>query len=155
MKRILYFSRDYSAHDHRFLSALAGAGCQLYYLQLERRGHSLEDRPLPEGVERVQWAGGQHPAHLSDGPRLLFDLHRVIRKVQPDLVQAGPLQTAALLVALAGFHPLVSVSWGYDLLIDAQRSPAWRWATRFVLRHSDAFLGDCQAIRQLAVSYGM
>jgi len=153
--RILYFTRDYTPHDHRFLSALAKAGQQVYYLRLENRGHSQEDRALPGEVEQVQWAGGDGQASLKDGPRMLFDLKRVLRRIQPDLVQSGPLQTAAFLVALSGYHPLVSMSWGYDLLFDAHRSKAWEWATRYTLRHSAAMVGDCQTIRQLAIGHGM
>ena len=153
--RVLYFSRDYTTHDHRFLSALAKTEHQVYYLQLERRGHSLEDRPLPAQVERVPWAGGQRPVDWHDGPRLLTDLKRVIHQVKPDLVQAGPLQRSAFLVALSGFRPLISMSWGYDLLFDARRNALWRWATRYTLRRSAVMVGDCETIRRLAVAYGM
>jgi len=155
MMRILYFSREYSTHDHRFLSALEKTGHQIYYLRLERRGHALEDRPVPAAVEQVQWAGGAGPARLQDGLRLLIDLKQVLKKIKPDLVHAGPIQSSAFLVALTGYKPLVSMSWGYDLLIDAQRSKAWTWVTRYTLQHSAVLVGDCQTIRQTAVSYGM
>lgn len=153
--RLLYFSRDYTPHDHRFLSALAKTEHQIGYLRLERRGHTLEQRPLPSGVEAILWVGGQSPARFRDGFRLLVGLKKVIRSYQPDLIQAGPLQRSAFLVALAGFRPLVSMSWGYDLLIDAQRNRWWRWATRFTLKRSAAFVGDCNTIRDLAISHGM
>jgi glycosyltransferase involved in cell wall biosynthesis len=155
LARILYFTRDYTTHDHRFLSALSGTEHELYYLQLERRGHQLEDRSLPQKVEGIHWSGGRAPVGISDGLRLLKDLKRVIREVKPDLIQAGPLQRSAFLVALAGFTPLVSMSWGYDLLIDADRSSLWRWATRFTLRRSKLLIGDCDTIRQRAISFGM
>lgn len=155
MAHVLYFSRDYSTHDHRFLTALARTQHRISYLRLEKRGHSLEDRPLPPEVEQISWAGGSQPARLRHGPRLWVDLRRVIRRMNPDLIQAGPLQTAALLAALTGFHPLVSTSWGYDLLQDAGRNAAWRWATRFTLRRSAVMVGDCATIRRLAVHYGM
>jgi glycosyltransferase involved in cell wall biosynthesis len=153
--RILYFSRDYTTHDRRFLSALAKTGHQVFYLRLERRGLQLEDRPLPPEIDLVRWAGGSRPARLQDGPRLLIDLKRVIRKINPDLIQAGPIQTAALLAALSGFHPLVSTSWGYDLLHDAERSAWHRRATRFTLSRSDALVGDCNPVRQKAIAFGM
>jgi glycosyltransferase involved in cell wall biosynthesis len=153
--RILYFSRDYTTHDHRFLTALAKTEHQVYFLQLERRGHVLEDRPLPAEVEAVAWTGGNSPAGLRDAPRLLRGLRKVLDRVQPDIVQAGPLQRSALLVALSGFQPLVSMSWGYDLIHDAGRNALWRWATRYTLRHSTVMLGDCSTIRHLAISYGM
>lgn len=153
--RILYFTREYTTHDRRFLAALAQTGHQVYYLRLENRGRTLEDRPLPPGIEIVSWAGGRAPARLALGPRLLLDLKRVIRELKPDLIQAGPLQTAGLLAALTGFRPLVSMSWGYDLIFDARRDVFWRWATRFTLQRSAVMVGDCATIRRLAISYGM
>lgn len=153
--KILYFTRDYTTHDHRFLSALAKTDHQVSYLRLERRGHQLEDRALPPEIEQVRWRGGNTPARLKDGPRLLQDLKRVIREIRPDLIQAGPLQRSALLVALAGFQPLLSMSWGYDLIFDAHRNAFWRWATRYTLQHSAMMLGDCDTIRELAISFGM
>jgi glycosyltransferase involved in cell wall biosynthesis len=153
--RILYFTRDYSTHDHRFLSALQKTGHKIYYLRLERRGHQLEDRSLPAGVEQVPWSGGRSAVSLRDVPHLLTDLKRVIRLTKPDLIQSGPLQTAAFLAALAGFQPLVSMSWGYDLLQDAQRNIFWKWVTRFTLSRSAVMVGDCATIRQRARYFGM
>lgn len=86
---------------------------------------------------------------------LLRDLKRVIRDIKPNLIQAGPLQRSALLAALTGFHPLVSMSWGYDLIHDAHTNTVWRRATRYTLENSDVMIGDCNYIRQLAISYGM
>jgi glycosyltransferase involved in cell wall biosynthesis len=155
VSRILYFSRDYTTHDHRFLSSLAQTEHKTYYLRLERRGHQLEDRSLPPQIEHVQWVGDHKPARWQDGPGLLRDLKRVIRDIKPDLIQAGPLQRSAFLAALTGFHPLVSMSWGYDLIHDADTNALWRWATRYTLKNSDLMIGDCNYIRQLAISYGM
>lgn len=153
--KIIYFSRDYTSHDFRFLSALATTEHDVYYLRLERRGHQQEDRPIPKGIHQVAWAGGQTPVNLKNAPRLLLDLKRVIREIQPDLIQAGPLQRSAFLVALTGFRPLVSMSWGYDLLQDANRNTFWRWCTRFTLKRSAAMVGDCDTIRHIAISFGM
>jgi glycosyltransferase involved in cell wall biosynthesis len=153
--RILYFSRDYSTHDHRFLSALAKTEHKVYYLRLERRGHTLEDRPLPPEIEQVAWKGGQAPATLSRGLALLADLTQVIQRIQADLIHAGPIQRSAFLVALSGFKPLVSMSWGYDLIQDAKRSPFWRWATGYTLKRSATLVGDSEIVRELAIQYGM
>lgn len=153
--RILYFTRDYTTHDHRFLSALAQTEHQVAYLRLERRGHSLEDRALPPQVEQILWKGGQQPFTYAQVPALLRDLKRVIHEFKPDVIQAGPIQTAAFLVALAGYPRLVSMSWGYDLMHDADRSAALRWMTRFTLKRSAALVGDCEPVRQRAQSFGM
>lgn len=153
--RILYFSRDYTSHDHRFLSALAKTGHRVYFLRLEKANYQVEDRLLPPEIEQVDWAGGQAPADIWQGPRLLASLRRVLRQVKPDLVHAGPIQRSAFLTALCGFKPLVSMSWGYDLIHDAGRNFLWKWATRFTLKRSDVLIGDCSAIRKLAIRYGM
>lgn len=153
--RILYFSRDYTPHDYRFLTALAKTDHHIYYLRLENGANVIEERPLPAEVEQVEWVGGKGTASVNHGLHLLSDLRRVIKRVKPDLIHAGPIQRSAFLVALTGFKPLVSMSWGYDLLYDAKRNPFWSWATRYTLQNSVAMVGDCETIRSLAVAYGM
>ena len=155
MTRILYFSRDYTTHDHRFLTALAETGQEVFFLRLEDRGRALESRPVPAQVRQVRWSGGRAPFTWAALPRLLADLKRVLREVQPDLVHAGPLQSAAFLAALAGFRPLVSVSWGYDLIFDARKNALYRALTRFTLRRSAVMVGDSAVVRGLARGYGM
>ncbi len=155
MSRILYFSRDYTPHDHRFLTALAETDHEIGYLRLERRGHRKEIRLLPENITLIPWTGGHSQARFRDVFRLLSALKKTIRDFKPELIHAGPLQRTALLVALTGFRPLISMSWGYDLLVDAHRSRWWAWATRFTLNRSAAMVGDCDTVRKLAVHYGM
>ena len=153
--KIIHFARDYTPHDHRFLEKMAATGHEVFYLRLENSGRAYEDRALPEGVTQIPWAGGQRLYSRKDGPRLVRGLRRVIREYQPDIIQAGPVQTAALLTALTGFKKLVTMSWGYDLLIDIRKSWAWQQAARFTLQRSAAFVGDCRTIRDLAVENGM
>jgi len=154
--RILYFSKDYTTHDHRFLSALAKTEHHIGFLRLEHGEHVLlEERSLPREIEIIPWAGGKRVQRIIDIPNLLRSLKRVIRTFHPDIIQAGPIQRSAFLVALTGFKPLLTMSWGYDLLIDANRNRLWRWITSFTLKRSAAFLGDCETIRQRAISFGM
>jgi glycosyltransferase involved in cell wall biosynthesis len=153
--RVIYFSRDYTTHDYRFLSALTNSQYEIFYLRLEQKNPQVEDRPLPGGIKQISWLGGKKPTKLIDGFRLLVDLRRVIKSLKPDLIHAGPIQRSAFLVALLGFKPLISASWGYDLLKDADRNQYWRWATRFTLKRSSIMVGDCDTIRQKAVELGM
>jgi glycosyltransferase involved in cell wall biosynthesis len=153
--RIIHFARDYTTHDHRFLAKMVETGHEIFFLRLEDGGQPLEDRPVPAGVTLIPWAGGAAPVTWRDAPRLVADLKRVIRALQPDLIQAGPVQRCAFLTALAGFRNLVSMSWGYDLLMDVNNGKAWQWATRYTLRRSAAFVGDCETIRGIAQTCGM
>ncbi len=153
--RILYFSKDYSTHDHRFLSALAQSEHEVAYLRLERSARQVEDRPLPPEIRQLHWAGGRGVFSWVDVPRLVHDLRRVIRETQPDLIHAGPVQTCAFLVALSGFRPLLTMSWGFDLMQDAERNAWWRWVTRYTLRRSTFFVSDAQVTRDRATARGM
>ncbi len=153
--RVLYFSNGYSPHDHRFLAALAETEHQVFYLRLEGNQRQVEDRPVPSPIEQVQWAGGKGPFRWRDVPRLVSDLKRVLRQLKPDIAHAGPIQTCAFLVAITRFRPLLTMSWGFDVMQDAERNAWWRWVTRYTLRGSTYFVSDAVVTRDKAVAYGM
>jgi glycosyltransferase involved in cell wall biosynthesis len=153
--RILYFSRDYSPHDHRFLAALAGTDHEVFFLRLERGPRQTEDRPVPSNIEQVQWAGGQGLFRWRDVPKYVKGLRKVINRIQPDLIHAGPIQTCAFIAVLTGFRPILTMSWGFDLMKDDTRNRWWQWVTRYTLRHSTFLTSDAQVTRNKAVAYGM
>lgn len=155
MGPILYFSRRYSTHDHRFLAAIAEGGYHTLYLRLEQTGAGVERPEVPPGVEEIPWQGLHGDFTWGKALELLPSLRAILKSARPALVHAGPLQRAAWLVAKAGLAPLVSMSWGYDLIVDAQRDPTWQRATRFALEHSRLMIGDSQVVRRLAVAHGM
>ncbi len=152
--RILYFTRDFSPHDYRFLSTLARTGHEIYSLFLERTSHVVEDRSLPKEVIQVQWKGGNRTVSWRDFPALCQDLKRVLRSVRPDVLHAGPVPTVAFLAAMSGFHPLVSMSWGSDLLRDIDQDPIQYRAAHYALKKSDVLIGDCHAVQQKAAKLG-
>ena len=88
-------------------------------------------------------------------PELTWDLRRVVQRIDPDLIHAGPIQTCAFIAVLSGFQPILSMSWGFDLQEDASRGPGWRWITSYTLRRSAYFTCDAHVTRDLAVEYGM
>jgi glycosyltransferase involved in cell wall biosynthesis len=153
--KIIYFSTDYSPHDHRFLTAIRDGGHEAFHVRLAGNLRQTEDRPVPEGVQIVQWAGGQRPFRWRDVPKSVMSLRQVIKRVQPDLIHAGPIQTCAFIAVLTGFRPIMSMSWGYDLMQDVYKN---RWmvrVTRYVLRNSTFFTSDANVTRETAVAYGM
>jgi len=155
MSRILYFSLDYTPHDHRFLTSLSETEHDVYYVRLQSGARQTEDRPIPSNIQQVQWAGGQGVFRWQDLAKLVFDFQRLTRRIQPDLVHAGPIQTCGLIATLAGAWPRLIMSWGFDLMQDAERNGWWRWVTRFVLHRATYFTSDCEATRQKAIQYGM
>jgi L-malate glycosyltransferase len=153
--RIIYFSRNYTPHDYRFLSSLSMTKHEIFHLKLEANQRQTEDRPVPENVQQILWAGGQREFRWTDLPRLVFDLRRSIRETKPDLIHAGPVQTCAFIAVLTGFRPVLTMSWGYDLAMDADRNAWMQWVTRYTLKRSAYFTSDAQFTRDKAVAFGM
>jgi glycosyltransferase involved in cell wall biosynthesis len=152
--RILYCSQDYSPHDHRFLSALSKTDHQVHWLRLENRNRKLEARDLPHNIHRVPWQIEKGKAHWWQYLYLGREFRSIIKEIKPDLIHAGPLQPVSILPAMAGFHPLVSMSWGFDMLQDAERTVFWKWVTKYVLARSDWLFCDCQTVKKKAIAWG-
>jgi len=153
--RIIYFSLDYSPHDHRFLAALAETEHEVFYVRLQRGAQQVEDRPVPAKIEQALWAGGQGEFRWRDLPRLTFDFRQLTREIKPDLIHAGPIQTCALIAVLSGFHPILTMSWGFDLMEDVHRNWRMERITQYVLRNTQYFTSDANVTRDKAVHYGM
>ncbi len=153
--KILYFSKEYSPHDHRFLSAIRNGGHAAFHVRLEANLRQTEDRPVPEGVQIVHWAGGRAKFRWQDLPKYVLSLQRVIKQIKPDLIHAGPIQTCAFIAVLTGFRPILTMSWGFDLMQDADRNRWYKQITQYVLRNSTFFTSDSRVTRDKAIAYGM
>ncbi|HSG45650.1 MAG TPA: glycosyltransferase family 4 protein [Anaerolineales bacterium] len=153
--KILYFSRNYTPHDFRFLNSLSKTEHEIFYLKLEANQRQVEDRSVPENVQQIHWTGGQHEFRWSDLPRLVFDFRRLVKRIKPDIVHAGPIQTCAFIAVLSGYRPILTKSWGYDLVKDADSSKWMQWVTRYTLTRSAFFTSDANVTRDKAISFGM
>ncbi len=154
MMRVLYVTRSYTPHDRRFLTALVQSGQEVHYARVESGGRLQESRPVPDSVREIAWPNLERRPRWHEMPRLARALRQVVDEVRPQVVHAGPVQSGAFLAALAGSHPLVTMSWGSDLLVDALRGPG-RWSAGFTLRRSDACVCDCETVRKAAAALGM
>jgi glycosyltransferase involved in cell wall biosynthesis len=127
----------------------------VFFLQLEAQRRQTEDRPVPKNIQQILWAGRKHEFQWRDLPRLALDFQRLTREINPDLVHAGPIQTCAFIAVLSGFRPILTMSWGYDLVQDADRNGWMRWVTRYTLKRSAFFISDANVSREKAIAFGM
>lgn len=142
--RILYFSQSYTAHDHRFLSALGRSGHETYFLCLEENGVVQDKRKLPDGLKAVGWKRRDLWKNWPDDPApSVEEFAGIFKEIRPDIVHAGPIDTCAYIAARAKASPLLAVSWGSDLLVDADRTQELHDRASFALRNSDMLLVDC------------
>lgn len=129
--KILYFTRSFTPHDARFLTAIAVGGHDVFFARLEGSGATAA-HPLPQGVQEISWQG---------------KLQSIIDEVKPDLIHAGPLHTCGFLAAKTKFRPLVLMSWGSDILWEARRKTLVRERVKLALSRAAAVIGDCDAVR--------
>lgn len=147
--RILYFTRADSVHDQRFMAALAGSGHETYVLRLYEG-----DYKTPEGVSPIAFKGIKGPLRLLQIPGLVARLKKLLEKLKPDLVHAGPLHDLAYLIAKTGYKPLLSMSWGFDLMRDVNVDAGMASRARFALANSSALITDARCSAQKAVELG-
>ena len=150
--KILYFSQRYTTHDRLFLAELAASRHEVWFMRLDEDESPYERRPLPDGVHTVSldMDDSEDPSSQDSIRRLVPQMRQVLDRLQPDLVHAGPVQSCAYLTALADFHPLVAMSWGSDILVDADRDESSRCVTKHTLERADALVADCMAVRDKA-----
>jgi glycosyltransferase involved in cell wall biosynthesis len=147
--KILYFTRGQSPHDLRFLRALASTNHQVAVL-------CLEDSPSltwPSGIPVLHLPSEMRKKKISPG-RTAAAFRQIVNQYQPDLVHAGPVQRVAYIAALANVRPLLTMSWGSDLLLEADQHLTWPWITRYTLKKSTWFAADCQTVVNKARSFG-
>ncbi|MBN8579341.1 MAG: glycosyltransferase family 4 protein [Anaerolineae bacterium] len=153
--KLIYFSLGYSTHDYRFLKAISDGGHDVHFVQLEGNRRQVESRSVPENVNQVIWKGGREPFTWSKLPSLVMDFKRLLRDLKPDLVHAGPIQTCAFIAVLAGARPVLTMSWGFDLMDDVHKGWMWEFATKYTLKRSTFFTSDANVTKDKAVAYGM
>lgn len=152
--RLIYFTRDYSPHDERFLKVLSNSEYKVFLLRLDGKNLASRGFEIPAEISEISWKTSSQMRSKGSIEELKFELAQIFREVKPDLVHAGPLPDCAYLTALAGFHPLVAMSWGYDLMHDVDQSIEIWQKVKTTLVASGALLVDCRATAEKATRMG-
>ncbi|HEX7557190.1 MAG TPA: glycosyltransferase, partial [Leptolinea sp.] len=143
--RVLYASRSLGVHDERFLKALSETSHEVFFLPLT--SIVAPGMILPAGVRQIN-----QPTEKMITPFTVGDL---LERWKIDLVHAGPVYDVARAVAFSGFRPLVSMSWGFDLLWEAEHELLLWMAIKETLEHTAVFFCDAHSVEAKAISeYG-
>jgi glycosyltransferase involved in cell wall biosynthesis len=152
--KVLYFTRGYSVHDRRFLNALAETDNTVHYLPILGDGFDRSRSELHSKIRLEAPLLASGSIHWLSFKGIIQNLRKHIGHIEPDLIHAGPIHLSATFAAMAGFYPLLSMSWGSDLLWET-RKPWVNLAARYTLHRSDVFVGDCRAVGEAAIRFGM
>ena len=110
--KVLYFTLDFTTQDYRFITALSELeDAIIYFIRLENKSNSYETRQLPKKIIHIKWRGEFQKYKTIQFFNYLIDLQRIIRRIKPDYIHAGPIHSVAFKFALFRFNHLISMSW--------------------------------------------
>ncbi len=150
--RILWLSEGNNVYDCRFLEKLVERGHEPIFVSC-----SLEKIIDAQGVETIHKPFGFWTRFGQLGERLHFHwfrtalivqhLRKVIRKVRPDVLHSGYIREHGYYGALTGFHPVLSMPWGSDVLVRPDKTEWDAKIVRFTLQEADRITCDCELVK--------
>ncbi|MFH1023601.1 MAG: glycosyltransferase family 4 protein [Planctomycetota bacterium] len=157
--RVAYLSDILSGHDIRFLAGIVGCGHETHLVTF------YPGAELPAGVKSIPGlrtvrlraegfphvSGGWRVSRAVTAWRGIVRATRMLKQaldaIRPDILHAGWLQTSGLIAARSGFHPLMVMPWGSDVLLWPDRSFLDRRKAVHALRHADLVQCDACHVR--------
>jgi glycosyltransferase involved in cell wall biosynthesis len=149
--RVLYFTDNGSDHNRRFIEKIRSFGHEIWFLDFTGQSPTFTMPPGVTWLEPKQTFSRDVSPNTLEG--FLPELQSWLRKLRPEILHAGPVQTCGYLAARSGFRPLIVMSWGADLLLHAEKNAEWKHATEVALRAADGFACDCEAVRSATLRY--
>jgi glycosyltransferase involved in cell wall biosynthesis len=72
----------------------------------------------------------------------VIQIKKLLRKINPDIVNAHYVTSYGLLAALSGAKPLVISSWGTDILVTPERNKVYKAITKYALNKAKLVTSD-------------
>ena len=72
----------------------------------------------------------------------ISEIKRLIKAINPDIINAHYVTSYGFLAALSNFRPLVVTAWGSDILVTPKKNLAYKFITKFALNKADLITSD-------------
>jgi glycosyltransferase involved in cell wall biosynthesis len=146
--RILFLVCAVTAHDEKFIRSFSAGG-------YETRIFSFHQRKVDERLASLPHISlTAIPLRVLPRLQRFLPLHLLprlkacIREFRPDIIHAGNTWNESFLGALSGFHPLLVLPYGSDVLIDTQRNFWFRFANTRVFKAADWVTCDAEHVKR-------
>ena len=149
--KILYLSsanESLGNHHHKFLQALVNAKYDVHLV-------SYHPLPVAQNIIDIDGLNIYHypPKFIKEA--LFFNrvLHfkKVLRKIKPDILHSGNVLNISFLAALSGFHPLLVMPNGSDVLIYPKKYKSVRLINNYVFSKTDWVTCDAEYVKKRIV----
>lgn len=129
---------------------MVASGLDVSFIRFDS-GSNVVQRSLPLCVSEYDWLATEDTSTIAPDPRAVTKFRQAFENalavLKPDIVHAGPIPTCGYLAALVSPMPLLVMSWGSDVLVDADRDDVWLEATRYAVTRASVVQCDCLAVR--------
>lgn len=142
--KIAYLSHGHNVYDRRFLEKMVERGHQAHLLSYWPERANVDIPGVTTYYYRLSF-----PRY-----RLLpaiLHLKRLLHVIRPDILHTGYVLHHGFYGALSGFHPILSMPWGSDILEVPDESWYGRWITRFTLKRANMITCDCALVKNRIV----
>lgn len=104
---------------------------------------------LPDFITRTRGSGIH--IHYARSPTFVvnpFILWRAVKRIKPDVIHSGSLQTDGFCAALVNYHPILSMPWGSDVILFPRQLLLFKWIAQFTLSRADMITCDCEHVKK-------
>jgi L-malate glycosyltransferase len=150
--RILFLVCSVTDHDEKFVRSLSAGGYETRIFSFHKRRVDAQLASLPHiSVEAI-------PLRVLPSLQRFLPFHFLprlkacIREFRPDIIHAGNTWNESFLGALSGFHPLLVMPYGSDVLMDTQRNFWFRFANTRVFQSADWVTCDAEHVKRKLIS---
>lgn len=140
--RVALLSGANSIHTIRWANGLSRKGIDIYVISI----HPIDSNQLSFDKEvKVHILDSKPPVGYFLG---IKELKKLLKKIQPDLLNAHYATGYGTLATLSGFHPILLSLWGSDIFIFPKKSLIHKNILRFNMRNADAIAStsNCMAL---------
>ncbi|MHA1396035.1 MAG: glycosyltransferase family 4 protein [Promethearchaeota archaeon] len=148
--RICYLSYVLNIHDYRFLSALMKRNYDVYLISYLLKGRYSEVPKMIRdirGLKIIQRKFNFTQEYKYIFPFMVVDFRNIIKRIKPDILHTGWVLREGLVGALSGFHPVLLMPYGSDILIEPERFLLRKMITKYAIKKADMITCDCETVK--------
>jgi glycosyltransferase involved in cell wall biosynthesis len=146
--KIFYLTNGESVHDERFLKKMIEHGYEIFLISYSKDKIPKEIPGLKKVIHKPLVPSFiPFSIYFNYFPFGFLHLKYLIWKYKPDILHAGWVQHYGFISALSGFHPLVIIPWGSDILIEPHKSNIHRMLTKYTLNRADMISVDAEFVK--------
>ena len=78
---------------------------------------------------------------------MVLDFRNLINRIKPDILHTGWVTRDGFLGALSGFHPVPLMPYGWDILIEPEKSLLRKTIIKYTIKKADMITCDCETVK--------